>query len=311
MPGWHEARMENFNALVSGLPQEEDLVDDGWTDLIGKTMRLFREAQENKQEGGPGIGDIMDAANFEKMNEIRALVDETVQDPTVAEGLKPYYAMFCKRPCFNDEYLPTFNRPSVDLVDTDGQGVERVTSKGLVVGGKEYEVDCIIFATGFEVGTDYARRSGYEVIGRNGQILTDYWSKGVRTLHSHSSRGFPNCFIMSATQGGFTANYPHMLKELSTHVAHIIRHARDNGFTTVEASHEGEEAWVQTIIRKSGSGMGGLGGKECTPGYYNNEGQDNPLAQQNAPYGGGSIKFFKLLADWRATGDYEGLQFIK
>ena len=308
-PGWHRHRMENFNALVSGVPQEEDLVQDGWTDLIGKSMRLFREARRNREEGAPGVGEIMEAANFEKMNEIRARVEALVDDPGSAENLKPYYQMFCKRPCFNDDYLPTFNRPNVHLVDTDGQGVERITARGLVVGGREYEVDCIIFATGFEVGTGYARRAGYEITGRTGQTLTDYWERGVRTLHGMMIHGFPNCFLMSTTQGGFTANFPHMLDECSTHIANIVSHARAGGFTTAEATEEGEDAWVQTILRKATGGMGGLGGKSCTPGYYNNEGQDNPLGAQASSYGGGSIRFFKLLADWRDVGEFAGLEF--
>nr|MCS5567039.1 NAD(P)/FAD-dependent oxidoreductase [Pseudomonadales bacterium] len=157
-PGWHRERMENFNALVSGVPQAEDLVDDGWTDLIGKMLQRFREGADGS---GRSVGEIMEIANFDKMNEIRDRVDELVEDPAVAESLKPYYQMFCKRPTFNDEYLPTFNRPNVELVDTEGQGVDRITKRGLVVKNKEYEVDCIIFATGFEVGTGYARRAGY------------------------------------------------------------------------------------------------------------------------------------------------------
>ena len=308
-PGWHRQRMENFNALVSGVPQAQDLVADGWTDLIGKTMRLFQEAAQNTEAGAPSVGELLEAANFEKMNEIRALVDEKVGDAEVAESLKPYYQMFCKRPCFNDQYLPTFNRPSVDLIDTNGQGVERITSKGIVVAGKEYEVDCIIFATGFEVGTSYARRAGYEIVGRTGETLTEYWSKGLRTLHGLQSHGFPNCFIMSGAQGAFTANYPHLLEECSTHIAHILTHARAHGFTTVEPSKAAEQKWVQTIIQKADSGLGGLGGKECTPGYYNNEGQENPLAQQASSYGGGSIQFFEILKEWRETGEYEGLEF--
>ena len=152
-PGWHRERMENFNALVSGVPQAEDLVDDGWTDLIGKMLQRFREGADGS---GRSVGEIMEIANFDKMNEIRDRVDELVEDPAVAESLKPYYQMFCKRPTFNDEYLPTFNRPNVELVDTEGQGVDRITKRGLVVKNKEYEVDCIIFATGFEVGTGYA-----------------------------------------------------------------------------------------------------------------------------------------------------------
>ena len=308
-PGWHRERMENFNALVSGVPQAQDLVADGWTDLIGKTMRLFQEAAQNTEAGAPSVAELLEAANFEKMNEIRALVDEKVGDAEVAESLKPYYQMFCKRPCFNDQYLPTFNRPSVDLIDTDGQGVERITSKGIVVAGKEYEVDCIIFATGFEVGTSYARRAGYEIVGRTGETLTEYWSKGLRTLHGLQSHGFPNCFIMSGAQGAFTANYPHLLEECSTHIAHILSHSRAHGFTTIEPSKAAEQEWVETIIQKADSGLGGLGGKECTPGYYNNEGQENPLAQQASSYGGGSIQFFEILKEWRETGEYEGLEF--
>ncbi len=200
-PGWHRARMENFNALVSGRPQPEDLVNDGWTDLIGKTLQLLMAGADGDAQGRP-LEDIMDTANLEKMNEIRARAEALVNDPDTAEALKPYYKMFCKRPCFHDEYLQTFNRDNVTLVDTDGQGVERITEKGVVVNGVEYEVDCLIFATGFEVGTSYARRCGYEVTGRGGLSLTEKWEEGVRTLHSLMSRDFPNCFIMMQSQGG-------------------------------------------------------------------------------------------------------------
>lgn len=307
--GWHKHRMENFNNLVTGLPQPEDLVNDGWTDLIGKTVNLAMRASQ--QEGGAPLDlpALLETANFEKMEEIRARVDEFVDDPETAEKLKPYYKMFCKRPCFNDEYLPTFNRPNVELVDTNGRGVDRITSKGLVVDGTEYEVDCIIFATGFEVGTEYSRRAGFETFGRDGKALTDHWQDGVRTFHGIHAHGFPNCFILSQTQGGFTANFPHMLEELSTHIAHLIEHARTNGHTRIEATAESEAAWVGEIIDKSMSGVGVIGSPDCTPGYYNNEGHDNPLAQQNSPYGEGSIQFFARLAEWRNAGGFEGLQF--
>ena len=307
-PGWHRHRMDNFNALVSGVPQTEDLVDDGWTDLIGKMMRRFREGAG---DSGQSIGQIMEMANFEKMNEIRARVDELVNDPEVAESLKPYYQMFCKRPTFNDDFLPTFNRPNVELVDTDGQGVERITEKGLVVRGKEYEVDCIIFSTGFEVGTGYARRAGYEIVGRSGETMTEKWERGIKTLHGVMTRDFPNCFIMSAMQGGFTANYPHLLDESAKQLTYIIQHAREHGFTTVEPTQAAEDAWQATILEKVTAGVGGLGGPECTPGYYNNEDQPNPRANEGAPYGEGSIKFFALLEAWRAEGKQEGLEFRK
>lgn len=305
-PGWHRERMENFNALVSGIPQAEDLVNDGWTDLIGKMVNMMRKGADG-DPAGRNIGEIMEMANFEKMNEIRGRVDELVKDPSLGEELKPYYQMFCKRPCFHDEYLPTFNRSNVTLVDTDGQGVERITKTGLVVAGKEYEVDCIIFATGFEVGTGHARRTGYEIIGRKGRTLTQKWSEGVRTLHGMQSRGFPNCFIISASQGGFAVNYPQLLNEVAVHLAYIIGHALKNKIKTIEVSEEAEEDWVNTIIGAGGRGMQ-IGGPGCTPGYYNNEGKPSPLARYGAPYSHGAIKFWQLLKEWREDGAFEGLE---
>src|SRR5262249_24005711 len=154
---------------------------------------------------------MIELADFRKMNQIRARVDAVVKERKTAEALKPWYRQFCKRPTFNDEYLPAFNRPNVTLVDTRGRGVDRITDKGLVFDGVEYEVDCIIFATGFEVGTAYTRRAGFEVYGRGGKSLTEYWSGGLRTLHGFYSSGFPNCFHMGITQNTVTANFPHML----------------------------------------------------------------------------------------------------
>ena len=305
-PGWQKHRMENFNSMISGVPQEEDLVKDGWTDLIGKMINQFQNA---KADSNMSLEQMIEMANFEKMEEIRARVDELVEDGDVAEKLKPYYKMFCKRPTFNDDYLPTFNRSNVTLVDTDGQGVERITEKGLVVDGVEYEVDCIIYSTGFEVGTSYTRRSGYDVIGREAKSLSDHWRDGTRSLHGMGSHGFPNVFIMNTSQGGFTANFPHLLDESAVHQAHIIAYALAQGYHTVEVTATAEEEWIDTIVGFKGGPLGGLGGPDCTPGYYNNEGQPNPNAQQSAPYGGGSIRFFELLKEWREDGSFEGLTF--
>ena len=119
-PGWHQQRMDNFNNLVSGVPQEIDLVHDGWTDLIGKLVVGIRQGR-NKDFTPDGLARAVELADFEKMEEIRARVDATVSEPDTAEALKPYYRQFCKRPCFHNEYLETFNRPNVTLVDTHGQ----------------------------------------------------------------------------------------------------------------------------------------------------------------------------------------------
>ncbi len=309
-PGWHRERMDNFNALVSGMPQEQDLVDDGWTDIIGKLMKMIRENSEGDNTGldqaSPSLGKMLELADLEKMNEVRARVDAIVADPETAESLKPYYRQFCKRPCFHDEYLDTFTRPNVTLVDTDGKGIDRVTERGIVANGQEYELDCIIFATGFEVGTGYSRRAGYETIGRDGVTLSDYWDDGIRTLHGMHSVGFPNTFYLSAAQGGFTVNFPHMLGELADHVAYIVGHALNTGIETVEATPEAEQDWIETIIRKSRQSAQFQ--ESCTPGYYNNEGQPGRRAAQNTPYGGGAIRFFQILDDWRTAESFEGLE---
>jgi cyclohexanone monooxygenase len=303
-PGWHQHRMDNFNILVSGGFQAEDLVSDGWTDIIRKLLVMVQEPGSNLSP--EGLMKTMELADFQKMEQIRARVDSIVNDPAIAESLKPYYRQFCKRPCFHDEYLQTFNRPNVTLVDTRGHGVERVTPNGVVVGGVEYPLDCLIYATGFEVGTDYTRRAGYEIRGRDGATLTGRWATGVRTLHGMHSRGFPNCFIMGNQQSGFTVNYPHMLNEQSKHIAYIVRHALDRGLRTVEVSEEAEAKWIETILSLARFGAQFL--EDCTPGYYNNEGKVSERSAQNGFYGGGSEAFFKLLRDWRAAGALEGLE---
>ena len=302
-PGWQRERMDNFNALVSGQPQETDLVDDGWTSLIGKMLRLYLESQEGEALSLP---DIMDLANLEKMNELRARIEALVEDPNTSEALKPWYRMFCKRPCFHDQYLQTFNRDNVTLVDTEGQGVERITESGVVVAGVEYPVDCIVYATGFEVGTGFQRVSGFEIYGRDGLSLSDKWADGIRTLHGMHIHGFPNCFLMSTIQGGFTVNYPHMLDEVATHVAHIVGHALAIEKEVVETSAEAEARWVQTILDKGVRG-GIIGDETCTPGYYNNEGKPRAHFEQMVSYGDGPMPFFNLLAKWRDTGEFAGL----
>ncbi|HEY0647199.1 NAD(P)/FAD-dependent oxidoreductase [Phenylobacterium sp.] len=304
-PGWQQERMDNFNVLVSGGFADKDLVNDGWTDIIGNILLLARK----KMEAGEVVENpaaLMQLADFKKMEQVRARVDSVIQDPATADALKPWYNQFCKRPCFHDEYLAAFNRPNVHLVDTLGKGVERITETSIVANGQEYEVDCLIYATGFEVGTDFTRRSGYELHGRAGQTLTQKWANGIETFHGLYSRGFPNCFIISNSQSGFTANFPHMINEQSKHIAYVLKSAVERQARTLEPSVEAEAAWVQTIIDLSIMREAFL--KECTPGYYNNEGQPERMAKQNGSYGAGPVAFAKVLEDWRAEGSLKGLE---
>jgi cyclohexanone monooxygenase len=307
-PGWQQHRMDNFNALVSGGFAEEDLVNDGWTDIIGNLIMLMRK-QAEAGKSPDDVATTMQLADFQKMESVRARVDAVVKDQATAEALKPWYNQFCKRPCFHDEYLDAFNRPNVHLIDTQGRGVERITPTGIVAGGQEYEIDVLIYATGFEVGTGYTRRAGYDVVGRGGITLSAKWQDGVSTLHGMHSRGFPNCYIMSNSQSGFTANYPHMLNEQSKHLAYIVGHCVERQVRIVEAAQAAEEAWVQTII--DSAMMRQKFQDECTPGYYNNEGKPSALAARNGSYGRGPVAFVKLLEAWRATGELDGLELTR
>ncbi|CAM9165276.1 unnamed protein product [Phaeothamnion confervicola] len=308
-PGWQKERMDNFNILVSGGHADVDLVSDGWTDIFRRlTGILAREENRDAAKASPAeMAALNELADQQKMQEVRARVDAIVKDPATAEALKPYYRQFCKRPCFHEEYLPTFNRSNVTLVDTLGRGVDSITEKGIMFDGKEYEVDCIIFATGFEVGTDYTSRSGYDVIGRGNMTLSKKWAGGLKTFHGFYTNGFPNCFFMGMTQTGLTANIPHMLNEQANHIAYVINHARNSNVKAVEPTQQAEEDWVSEIHR-----MARLGERfyaECTPGYYNNEGKPGSSGNGflNGQYGAGPVAFFNILKKWRDEGELRGL----
>ncbi|MGH3960369.1 flavin-containing monooxygenase [Mycobacterium sp.] len=293
-PGWQRRRIENFQILTAGGAAEEDLVDDAWTSLT-KKMPIVNE-------DGPNAAEL---ADFAKMEEIRGRVDAIVTDTAMAEALKPWYGYYCKRPCFHDEFLQAFNRDNVTLVDTHGRGVEQISESGVVVDDVEYPLDCLIFATGFEVGTDYRQRTGFEVIGRDGRTLTDKWADGVRTLHGLHVNGFPNCFIESIAQSGFTVNFPYLIDTQSRHVAWVIAWALQHGAAEVEATPDAEAAWVDQVLQRSGVIAGRR--ESCTPGYYNREGQANARLNQDSFFFGRPTEYAEILDAWCAAGTLDGL----
>ncbi|MEJ5977939.1 NAD(P)/FAD-dependent oxidoreductase [Novosphingobium sp. PS1R-30] len=301
-PGWQKRRMENFTALTSAAQVDEDLIQDGWTQVMSKFLRV-----NTLGTNGTLSPEAVEEADFVKMEAIRARVENAVEDRDTAAALKPWYRQFCKRPCFHDEYLPAFNRSNVTLVDTGGQGVEAITETGVVVAGEHYPLDCLVLATGFEIGTAYTRRSGYDVIGIGGERLSEKWSRGFATLHGMHVHGFPNLFVFNRDQSAHTVNFTHSLDELSRHMTHILAAARDRGATRIEATAEAEQAWVDTIVELSTINRDFL--ESCTPGYYNGEGRMNvEAARRGAGYGRGPLAFFEVLADWREQGDLSGLR---
>ena len=301
--GWQRHRIENFQLLTAGGDADEDLVDDAWTSIVKKLFVMRQTSIE-------GISDeerlrTVDMADFAKMEDIRARVDSIVTDRATAEALKPWYGYFCKRPCFHDGYLQVFNRDNVTLVDTRGRGVEQITADGVVVDGTEHRVDCLIFATGFEVGTDYSRRVGFEIIGRDGVTLSDTWRDGVRTYHGLAVHGLPNCFVLSIAQSGFTVNFPYLLEVQATHVAWLIAWGLNND-VELEATAEAQTAWVDTVVGRSGASADRA--KACTPGYYNREGQATAKTRQGSFFYGTPTEYADILESSRANGSPEGFE---
>lgn len=302
-PGWQRDRMNNFNAIIAGAMAEEDLVQDGWTEIFHDLFVGWRP--DNDEALTPEEAQrLAELADLRKGEQMRAWVDAHVDRPDVAEGLKPWYGALCKRPAFNDEYLPTFNRDNVSLIDTRGRGLDRVCETAMIFDGIEYPVDCIIFATGFEVGTAKNRSSGVAIRGVDGELLTDHFANGPRTFHGFYVHGFPNLFLLGSGNNGIKANFTDMLGEQAEHIAGLIADARASGAQRIEATAEAEAAWRETIVEKSQPLRAVLA--HCTPGYFSGEGDIEKSWSANT-YGGGPVEFSALLKEWRERGDHAGL----
>lgn len=315
--GWQEARIDNFHrAAMEGRlnPGEPDLVCDFWTEITRNMMA------ELEAEGWPELSmeEFMkrrEEMDYRVMERVRRRVESLVEDRATAEALKPWYRFPCKRPLSNNDYYPTFNRPNVKLIDvSDTRGVERMTEKGFMAHGEEYQIDCMIFASGFEVTSDLDRRWGFEEFrGRDGLSIYDHWADGYKTLHGMTTNGFPNVFFIGYYQGGLNATTTHQYGRQSEHIVHIIGEALARGASAVEPSEEAQDAWVEHV-RETAVDISELQ-RECPPSYLNNEGEPQITSDGRKvyrwylgeAYGPGWGAFQELLQNWRERGDLEGL----
>jgi cation diffusion facilitator CzcD-associated flavoprotein CzcO len=301
-PGWQDKRIVNFTQAVTGAQPEVDLVQDGWTEVMWVDTRGAAASEEEAEA--------LERSDFETMEAIRHRIDEIVQDPETAEKLKPYWGKHCKRVCFHDEYLPAFNLPNVHLVDTDGRGVDKLTTRGPVVNGVEYPVDLLIYASGFEVTTDLHQRLGFDPKGRHGVRLSDRWAEGAHTLHGVLASGFPNLLLISLVQGGFGTNFSHLLSESAKHVAAIVETCVEQGITAIEPEEAAEDEWL-AVLHSVGIG-GARYFQSCTPSFYNSEQQAiDTRAARNLTYSGSLLEYVGYLERWRRGPEFAGVKVLR
>ncbi len=315
-PGWQAKRRANFHrgANERYQDQEEDLIVDIWTEVNRRLTTEFNQGDYYPtMEEYAERREVMD---FRVMERLRNRVDAIVKDKETAEKLKPYYRYQCKRPTSNDNYYETFNRDNVHLIDvSETQGVERLTENGFVANGVEYECDCMIFASGYEVTSDLDRRWGFETFkGRNGFSMYDNWSGGYKTMHGVVTHGFPNMYIIGLNQGGLNSTLTLNFEAQSQHVAYIIKEVKKRGAVAVEVTKEAQTAYVQHLRDTEIDNTEWI--RQCTPSYFNNEGKPDVDENGNEryrfylgeTYGPGWDAFVALLENWRQSGELEGLK---
>ena len=290
-PGWWERRALNFEGFVNSIPQTEDLIQNGWTRNWGKMTEAMYKGETPEE-----MGRLRQQADFEKMEVMRARIANIVKDPATAEALKPYFNWMCKRPLFVDNYFETYNRPNVTLIDTKGRGLDRITGNSIVFEGRDYEVDCIIYASGFEVASPPDRTAGFDMHGVGGISLSDYWAEGRKTLHGMLTHNFPNMGIISGLKhAGITWSITFMNRRQSEHFAALVKRCLDSG-NNFDVTEQAEQSWLEVLKDKAMVDDTFL--RECTPGYYNNEGKDQRDSIWLSNYGGGPFEYMDVLRDW-------------
>ncbi|ANY22170.1 flavin-containing monooxygenase [Gordonia terrae] len=301
--GWQRERHHNFLSFLNGHHQDEDLVDDIWTHLfpsLNGQHLIDVPAAELPVEDQMALAEL---ADMKLMYDIHQHIDSQVKDPDTARKLKPWFGFVCKRPAFNDDYLPAFNKPSVHLVSAP-TGVDGITATGLVVDGRHHEVDAIIFATGFETGSTSTERYGYDIVGRDGLSMREHFADGAKTLHGFFSHGFPNFIELGLSQNAYVVNFTYMLDRKARHAARTIAHARRHGITTIEPDPDSQREWVEATKRTEELRLAYFA--TCTPGYYNGQG-DVSRGFFNDIHNISEIDFWNMIDQWWEAGSFEGL----
>ena len=283
--GWARARRKRFARISEGrtaIQANDDYLAGKVADFRQRKQhatKLTREERVQKQLN----------TNFRIMEQIRARVDTIVGDPKTAAALKPYYPYGCKRPAFHDEYLPSFNKPHVHLVDTAPAGVSQINANGVVHDGVEYPLDVLIYATGFQW---MASGLFNTTVGRDGRTIKETWdAEGTKTFLGIHARGFPNLFIVTGPQGGGGSfNFTDAIDAHGDYVVWMLSTMRDQGKTIIDIHSQPQEEYAQHC-RQADLVSAPL--RDCLS-YYNGHGNAEPGSL--AYYGGGRWHKFRIAA---------------
>ncbi|MFC9790089.1 flavin-containing monooxygenase [Rhodococcus sp. NPDC127528] len=303
--GWHGVRRASFDKCAMDRATADCDVDDGWIKFAKYQLGAIYEAAGAE----PTVEQFMDAmerSDYEWNEMLRDRVDSIVTDPAKAEKLKTYYRTMCKRPGFSDDFLPAFNKESVDIVDTASTPIERITERGIVVGDREYEVDLIVYATGFQIGRTWTDKAGYDVAGRGGNRLSKKFADGVSTYHGFLSESFPNLFFLGFTQSTQVSNIANLIDHQARHMVYMVDKCITDGIRTIEPTPEAEAGWNQTMLEHAE--MRRDWNTTCTPGQYNNEGRiDDKRSNLVGGLYGPGYEYFDLLRKWREDDQFHGI----
>ena len=236
VPTSHPDAVPQCSALEATAEERERAYERGWTEGgIGGILLAFNDINVNADANST-------AADF-----VRDKIRTIVKDPTTAEALCPTsHPIGTKRICVDTGYYDTYNRDNVTLVDVRGAPIVRLTSRGIETASAEYELDVIVFATGFDAMT--GALLDIDIRGREGRSLRDEWSGGPRTYLGLATAGFPNLFLV--TGPGSPSVLSNMVLSIEQHVdwiAECIGHLRERELDTIEATVDAEDGWVAHV----------------------------------------------------------------
>jgi len=217
-------------AEASGPEEIEEVMEKAWQTGGTNFLRAFSDLMENTEKN-----DV--ASRFAKKK-----IGEIVKDPAILEMLTPDYPIGCKRIVLDTNYFQTYNRDDVTLVSCADHPIEEITEKGLIINGTEYELDCIIFATGYDAMTGALTR--IDIRGRDGTTVKETWKDGPQAFLGMAVNGFPNMFTICGPGS------PSVLANVITHIeqnvewiSDIMAYMRDHNKASAEVSREAELGW--------------------------------------------------------------------